>query len=424
MKGKIVGKMKYLAIFVLIIVLVAILSPSYINAGTADQVQTFVTRFYVHCLGRQPDQTGLNQWVTSLLDGSKTGEDVAKGFILSPEFTGQNHSNEAFLTILYKAFFDRNPDADGYNHWLSCLNKGESRESILSGFLRSQEFSALCNGYAIKSYAGAPTTAAPTTVASSGSISGTASGFNSGNAVNFMLWGDDSASDRPGGRVSGRTDINILVHLNLDTHKAYVVTIPRDTWFNGRKINGYHASKGNDGAVTTFEQFTGMKIDFYVITDFDGFVPLINYFGGVTTNVEENIADGFSGCYLDIGTHAINGTQALALCRARHGRSLYGGGAYARERQSAMLVVDLLEQKKSMANSDNLSNFLNDMSKYVWSNISLSQAARILPALLSMNRNDITIATFDSWPQWFGKSSAVGYNEAAKNQFFQNIANQ
>jgi len=242
--------------------------------------------------------------------------------------------------------------------------------------------------------------------------------------VNFILWGDDSASDRPGGRVCGRTDTNILVHINLDTHKAYVVTIPRDTWFNGRKINGYHASKGHDGAVTAFEQFTGIKIDFYVITDFDGFVPLINYFGGVTTNVEENIADGFSGCYLNIGTHAIDGTKALALCRARYGRSLYGGGAYARERQAAMLMVDLLEQKKSMVNSGNLSSFLNDMSKYVWSNISLSQAARILPVLLSMNRNDITITTFDSWPQWFGKSSAVGYNEAAKNQFFQNIANQ
>ncbi|MDZ7837881.1 MAG: hypothetical protein U5N58_07980 [Actinomycetota bacterium] len=26
--------------------------------------------------------------------------------------------------------------------------------------------------------------------------------------------------DRPGGRVSGRTDINIFVHLNLDTEKS------------------------------------------------------------------------------------------------------------------------------------------------------------------------------------------------------------
>jgi len=41
-----------------------------------------------------------------------------------------------------------------------------------------------------------------------------------------------------------------------------------------------------------------------------------------------------------------------------------------------------------------------------------------------MKREDITITTFNSWPQWFGKSSAVGYNEAEKNQFFRNILNQ
>jgi hypothetical protein len=64
------------------------------------------------------------------------------------------------------------------------------------------------------------------------------------------------------------------------------------------------------------------------------------------------------------------------------------------------------------------------MGQYVWTNISLSQAAQILPVVLSMSRQDITITTFNSWPQWFGKSSAVGYNEAEKNQFFQNILNQ
>ena len=212
--------------------------------------------------------------------------------------------------------------------------------------------------------------------------------------------------------------------MNLDTRKMYLVTIPRDTWFGGRKINGYHALGGNAGAVSAFERFTGAKIDFYAVTDFDGFAPLIDYFDGVDTTVEENIADSFSGCYMAPGTQHINGTQALALTRARHGRSSYGGGAYARERQSAMLLADLLLQKKSMVSSGNLSNFLNTMGQYVWTNISLSQAAQILPAVLSMKREDITITTFNSWPQWFGKSSAVGYNEAEKNQFFRNILNQ
>ena len=61
---------------------------------------------------------------------------------------------------------------------------------------------------------------------------------------------------------------------------------------------------------------------------------------------------------------------------------------------------------------------------FIYTNISMAQAAEILPVLLSMNREDIMVTTFNSWPQWFGKSSAVGYNEAEKNAFFQNILNQ
>jgi LCP family protein required for cell wall assembly len=425
MKRKILSSFRYIIIMALVGIFVITLSPGILNGGSTEEVKSFVSRFYVQCLGRQPDSDGLNEWVSRLLNGSKTGADVAEGFVFSEEFLSHNYSNEEFVTILYRAFFNREPDSYGYNAWLKKLGGGTSRKAILDGFLKSQEFAELCNSYGIIPYAGAPAQVQSASAAAlQGYNSGVATGFNEGRKVNFIIWGDDSAHDRPGGRINGRTDINIFVHLNLDTRKAYFVTIPRDTWFGGRKINGYHAIGGNDYAVSKFEQFTGAKIDFYVITDFDGFIPLIDYFGGVTTTVEENIADAFSGCYLNTGTHQINGTQALALARARKGRSLYGGGAYSRERQSAMLIADLLLQKRSMVNPGNLADFLNIMGQYVQTNISLSQAAQILPVMLSMKREDITITTFDSWPQWFGKSSAVGYNEAEKNQFFRNILNQ
>lgn len=427
MARKIFSSLRCILVMVLVGIFVITLFPGTLNGGSAEQVQSFVSRFYVQCLGRQPDTEGLNEWVGRLLNGSKTGADVAEGFVFSEEFSSRNDSNEEFVKILYRAFFNREPDSDGYNTWLGKLNGGVSRRTVLDGFLKSQEFAELCNSYGIIPYAGASTQTQAQTSSTSTSLgynSGVAAGFNEGRKVNFMIWGDDSASDRPGGRISGRTDINIFVHLNLDTRKAYLVTIPRDTWYGGRKINGYHATGGNDLAVSKFEQFTGAKIDFYLITDFDGFIPLIDYFGGVNTTVEENIADSFSGCYLTPGAHQINGTQALALSRARHGRSLYGGGAYSRERQSGMLIADLLLQKRSMVNSGNLANFLNTMGQYIQTNISVSQAAQILPVILSMNREDITITTFNSWPQWFGKSSAVGYNEVEKNQFFRNILNQ
>jgi len=413
----------YAGIFLSIILIVGMLTPITLNAGTSEQVQAFVSRFYTNCLGRQPDQGGLNEWVNRLMTGVKTGEDVAKGFILSQEFIAKNHSDSEFVTILYRSFFNRQPDSFGMNAWLGRMKSGQTRAQVLDGFLHSNEFAQLCSSYGISPYAGAVSEPA------TNSTLGTNTGFVQGNKVNFIIWGDDSASDRPGGRVSGRTDINIFVHLNLDTGKAVVVTIPRDTWapipgHSTQKINAAHAIGGTDLAVRTFEQFTGMPIDFYIITDFDGFKPLIDYFGGVTTTVEENIADSFSGCYLNTGTHTINGTQALALSRARKGRSLYGGGAYAREKQSAMLMADLLVQKRSMVNAGNLASFLNTMRQYVWTNISVAQASKILPTLMTINRGDINITTFKSWPQYFGNASAVGYNEAEKNQFFQWVANQ
>ena len=112
-------------------------------------MQAFVTRFYQQCLGRNPDAAGLNGWVNALLNGTLCGADVANGFIFSREFIARNTSNETFLTILYRAFFDREPDDGGFTGWISQLNIGASRQSVLDGFIYSQEFSNLCANYGI-----------------------------------------------------------------------------------------------------------------------------------------------------------------------------------------------------------------------------------------------------------------------------------
>jgi LCP family protein required for cell wall assembly len=418
-------KFKYIIAFISILVLSSLFLPSNLGADPTAQVQSFVTRFYVTCLERTPDDEGLNAWTNWLINKQKTGSDVAKGIVLSDEFKSKNYDNGAFVNILYKAFFDRSADSSGFDIWTDKLSDGVSRETVLNGFLQSQEFVSLCGNYGIIPFAGASTASASTSSGQNSSL-GTGGGF-SGTKVNFIIWGDDSAFDRPGGRVNGRTDINIFVHLNLDTHKAILVPIPRDTWapIPGRKtqkINGAHAIGGNSLAESTFESFTGIPIDFYAITDFDGFKPLIDSLGGVDVVVEEDIADNFSGCFLTKGTHHINGDQALALCRARHGRSSYGGGAYARETQAAMLLINLAQQKVEMAS--NLPDFLNKLTEFIWTNISIDQARQILPVIASMGSGDISIQKFDSWPQSFGAASAVGYDTATKNQFFSWVSKQ
>ncbi len=114
-----------------------------------NSVAGFVTRFYQQCLNREPDTGGLNNWENALNTGAKAGDALAEAFIFSEEFQNQNTSDSEFVIILYKAFFNREPDTGGYNNWIDRISNGTSRSDILDGFTSAQEFISLCQGYGI-----------------------------------------------------------------------------------------------------------------------------------------------------------------------------------------------------------------------------------------------------------------------------------
>jgi len=117
---------KYLLIFIIAASVVLCFNISSLNADSKSQVSEFVTRLYQLCLDREPDAAGLNDWINNLLARKITGAQAAEGFIFSAEFTSKNTNNSEFLTILYRAFFNREPDADGFNKWLVLLDAGNS----------------------------------------------------------------------------------------------------------------------------------------------------------------------------------------------------------------------------------------------------------------------------------------------------------
>ena len=125
------------------------------NCQQIYKVQSFAQRFYAEVLGRQPDNAGLDSWTNALTSRTKTGADVANGFIFSQEFINKHTSDDAFMTTLYKAFFNRNPDPDGFAYWKTKLAEGMSREEVSHGFIYSSEFANLSSEYGIQAYEGA-----------------------------------------------------------------------------------------------------------------------------------------------------------------------------------------------------------------------------------------------------------------------------
>jgi hypothetical protein len=113
------------------------------------KIEGFVIRLYTKCLERQPDVSGLDSWVTALYYNGSLGSTVAYGFFFSTEYENLGKSNTEYVTDLYEVLLDRNPDSSGLSNWVSYLNAGYTREYIFNKFTISEEFQMLCSNYGI-----------------------------------------------------------------------------------------------------------------------------------------------------------------------------------------------------------------------------------------------------------------------------------
>lgn len=119
------------------------------NTDKNPSMALFVSRLYRKILNRAPEAAGMENWVTALCTKRNTASEAVQGFIFSQEFLNRNLSNADYVTVLYQAILDREPDANGLNAWCDNLNDGVSRHFVLRGFLLSVEFTNMCNKYNI-----------------------------------------------------------------------------------------------------------------------------------------------------------------------------------------------------------------------------------------------------------------------------------
>ena len=119
-----------------------------LNTGTTG-VDGYVNRFYDLVLNRTADDSGFTDWTTQLNAGTKGGGDIAKGFFNSQEYLNRGLDNSTFLDICYKAFFDRDADEGGKSNWTTLLDQGASTDTVLDGFIDSEEFINLANTFGI-----------------------------------------------------------------------------------------------------------------------------------------------------------------------------------------------------------------------------------------------------------------------------------
>ncbi len=123
---------------------------AYKDTKTLSPVEAFVSRMYQQCLSRDPDQNGLEGWVSQLEGGYMNGAQIAEQFVFSNEMLKKNLSNEEFVNVLYRAMMGREADVAGRTGWVNELNNGYlTRSQVTKAFVESTEFTNICSEYGI-----------------------------------------------------------------------------------------------------------------------------------------------------------------------------------------------------------------------------------------------------------------------------------
>ena len=91
-----------------------------------------------------------------------------------------------------------------------------------------------------------------------------------------------------------RSDVNIIMTVNMNTHKILLTTTPRDAYVKipGGGANQYdkltHAGiYGVETSEQTLENLYGINIDYYARINFTSFLKLIDQLGGVTVHNDQ-----------------------------------------------------------------------------------------------------------------------------------------
>lgn len=121
----------------------------YVVSTYGTGTEGFVIRLYMNALGRSTDPTGYEHWINILNSKQLSGTEVANGFFNSAEFASRDLNNVEFVTVLYRVFFDREPDHNGLNYWVRSLQNGMTRQQVIAGFTGSSEWADICAGFGI-----------------------------------------------------------------------------------------------------------------------------------------------------------------------------------------------------------------------------------------------------------------------------------
>ena len=137
------------------------------------------------------------------------------------------------------------------------------------------------------------------------------------------------------GNASGnRTDTIMLLHTGGGPN--LLMSIPRDSPYDGGKINAAYAAGGPAGLVSAVEGLTGIRVDHYVEIGMGGVVGIVDAVGGIEICPKQRINDPKAKLRIRKGCQEADGKTALG---------------YSRSRASALSDLDRVQQQREVVSA-------------------------------------------------------------------------
>jgi LCP family protein required for cell wall assembly len=241
------------------------------------------------------------------------------------------------------------------------------------------------------------------------------------------------------GDAPSRTDTMFVMNIDPATNSARGLGIPRDLLVDIQTPTGskfqdrinsayiYGESRNYPGGgiktvETSVENLLGIKIDYYVIINFEGFRQIIDLLGGIEIDVPENLAvndpyyseterlNDFYPCVFKAGVHQMNGSDALCYARTRFGNSDLDR---ILRQQLVMFAVAEKAKKLNFLNPENLVGLWKKYKNTVTTDINDQQVGGFARLAASIDATQMSFLTLGAvvTPSVYQGASVLVYSK-------------
>ena len=209
------------------------------------------------------------------------------------------------------------------------------------------------------------------------------------------------------GSSQNMTDTIMIFKYNPQTQKAYLVSVPRDTYTGYNKANATASDKINclyqgehpEKTLEAVNRITSLNLKYYVVVDTEALKALVDAIGGVYFDVpiDMKYTDKKQNLYINLkaGYQLLDGNKAEQLVRFRHNQDgtsysfEYGDNDTGRMKTQRNFLKAIMKQTLTPSNILNIGKFIDIAQTYVKTNIPIEIAKKYIAPAVNFNTDNL-----------------------------------